>query len=63
MQENKDSLLYAVAPAGERGPFLRVYGVAVPAEEEMTKRLCSWLTQRKELCHDSNHELGGGHPR
>ena len=62
MEKDIDSLLYAVAPAGGRGPFLRVYGADIDPEET-TKRLCGWLRQRKELCDDTNHELGGGHPR
>ena len=62
MCDQKDSLLYTVAPAEQRGPVLRVYGAEIPAEE-WEKRLCCWLKQRKEICHDSNDELGGGHPR
>ncbi len=62
MQEKEENLLYTVAPAGERGPALRVYGTAPPVPAELTRRLCSWLQQRKEQNHDSIDELGGGHP-
>ncbi len=62
MCDQKDSLLYTVAPAGQRGPVLRVYGADISAEE-WKKRLCGWLMERKEKCHDTSNRLGGGHPR